>query len=68
MLTVIETAMVPIVFGVTLIELEVAAGRGTLRIFLRAAFNVARNPLPPSIALGIVVSAVSLSIPIPIEK
>jgi len=35
---------------------------------LRAAFNVARNPLPMSIALGIVVSAVGLPIPSPVEK
>ena len=63
MLTVIVTAIVAMVLGVMLIELEVAAGHGPLRTFLRAAFNVARNPLPVSIALGIVVSAVGLPIP-----
>jgi predicted permease len=68
MLTVIVTAIVSMVFGVMLIELEVAAGHGPLKTFLRAAFNVARNPLPMSIALGIVVSAVGLAIPTPIEK
>ena len=52
MLTVIVTAIVAMVFGVMLIELEVAAGHGPLKTFLRAAFNVARNPLPLSIAIG----------------
>ncbi len=52
MLTVIVTAIVAMVIGVMLIELEVAAGHGPLETFLRAAFNVARNPLPVSIALG----------------
>jgi predicted permease len=60
------------VFGVMLIELEVAAGpdllQGPLKTFLRAAFNVARNPLPMSIALGIVASGVGLPLPTPIEK
>ena len=68
MLTVIVTAVIAMVLGVMLIELEVAAGHGPLRTFLRAAFNVARNPLPLSIALGIVVSAVGLPIPTPVEK
>ena len=68
MLTVIVTAVVSMVFGVMLIELEVAAGHGPVKTFLRAAFNVARNPLPMSIALGIVVSAVGLPIPTPAEK
>ncbi len=68
MLTVIVTAVVSMVFGVMLIELEVAAGHGPLRTFLRAAFNVARNPLPMSIALGIAASAVGLPIPAPMEK
>jgi malonate transporter len=68
MLTVIVTAIVAMVIGVMLIELEVAAGHGPLKTFLRAAFNVARNPLPVSIALGIVVSAVGLPIPTPVEK
>jgi predicted permease len=68
MLTVIVTAVVSMVFGVMLIELEVAAGHGPLMTFVRAAFNVARNPLPLSIALGIAVSAVGLPMPTPIEK
>ena len=68
MLTVIVTAIVAMVIGVMLIELEVAAGRGPLKTFLRAAFNVARNPLPLSIALGIVVSGVGLAMPTPVEK
>ena len=68
MLCVIVTAVVSMVFGVMLIELEVAAGQGPLRTFLRAAFNVARNPLPMSIALGIVVSAIGVPVPVPVEK
>ena len=68
MLTVIVTAIVSMVFGVMLIELEVAAGHGPLRTFLKAAFNVARNPLPVSIGLGILASAVGLPIPTPVEK
>ena len=68
MLTVIVTAIVSMVFGVMLIELEVAAGHGPLRTFLRAAFNVARNPLPLSIALGMVFSASGLPMPVPVEK
>ena len=68
MLTVIVTAIVAMVIGVMLIELEVAAGHGPLKTFLRAAFNVARNPLPVSIALGIAVSAIGLPIPTPVEK
>ena len=56
------------VFGVMLIELEVAAGHGPVRTFLRAAFNVARNPLPVSIALGIVASWIGVPIPVPVEK
>lgn len=68
MLTVIVTAVISMVFGVMLIELEVAAGHGPVKTFLRAAFNVARNPLPMSIALGIVVSALGVPIPTPAEK
>ena len=68
MLTVIVTAIVSMVFGVMLIELEVAAGHGPVRTFLRAAFNVARNPLPLSIALGIAYSGSGLSLPVPVEK
>jgi malonate transporter len=68
MLAVIVTSIISMVFGVMLIELEVAAGHGPLKTFLKAAFNVARNPLPMSIALGIAASAVSLPIPVPVEK
>jgi predicted permease len=68
MLAVIVTSIVTMVFGVLLIELEVAAGHGPLKTFLRAAFNVARNPLPMSIALGIAASGIGLPIPIPVEK
>ena len=68
MLTVIVTAVISMVFGVMLIELEVAAGRGPVRTFLRAAFNVARNPLPLSIALGMVYSGAGLPMPVPVEK
>jgi predicted permease len=68
MLAVIVTSIVSMVFGVLLIELEVAAGHGPLKTFLRAAFNVARNPLPMSIALGIAASGIGLPIPPPVEK
>ena len=68
MLTVIVTAVLSMVFGVMLIELEVAAGRGPVRTFLRAAFNVARNPLPLSIALGMIYSGSGLPMPVPVEK
>jgi len=68
MLTVIVTAVLSMVFGVMLIELEVAAGRGPVRTFLRAAFNVARNPLPLSIALGMIYSGGGLPMPVPVEK
>ncbi len=68
MLTVIVTAVLSMVFGVMLIELEVAAGRGPVRTFLRAAFNVARNPLPLSIALGMFYSGLGLPMPVPVEK
>jgi predicted permease len=68
MLAVIVTSIVSMVFGVMLIELEVATGHGPLKTFLRAAFNVARNPLPMSIALGIVASGAGMPIPTPVEK
>lgn len=68
MLAVIVTAVVSMVFGVMLIELEVAAGQGPVKTFLRAAFNVARNPLPMSIALGIAASALDVPVPVPVEK
>ncbi|UYN94249.1 MAG: AEC family transporter [Enhydrobacter sp.] len=68
MLAVIVTAVISMVFGVMLIELEVAAGHGPIRTFLRAAWNVARNPLPVSIALGLAWSAAGLALPTPVEK
>jgi hypothetical protein len=68
MLAVIVTAVVSMVMGVMMIELEVAAGHGPSRTFVRAAWNVARNPLPLSIALGLAVSAVGLEIPVPAAK
>ncbi len=68
MLTVIVTAVISMVFGVMLIELEVAAGHGPVRTFFRAAWNVAKNPLPLSIAAGIVYSGLGLPVPVPVEK
>jgi len=68
MLTVIVTAVVSMVFGVMLIELEVAAGHGPIRTFFRAAFNVVRNPLPLSIAFGIAASWIGFPVPVPVEK
>lgn len=68
MLAVIVTAVISMVFGVMLIELEVAAGHGPIRTFLRAAWNVARNPLPLSIAFGLLWSALGLPLPVPVEK
>ncbi|MCA0249459.1 MAG: AEC family transporter [Proteobacteria bacterium] len=68
MLTVIVTAVVSMVFGVMLIELEVAAGHGPIRTFFRAAFNVVRNPLPLSIAFGIAASWIGVPVPVPVEK
>lgn len=68
MLSVIVISVLCMVIGVMLVELEVAAGHGPLRTFLRAAFKVARNPLPLSMALGIAASAVQLPMPTPVEK
>jgi len=68
MLTVIVTAVVSMVFGVMLIELEVAAGQGPILTFFNAAWNVARNPLPVSIAAGIAWSGLALPLPTPVEK
>jgi malonate transporter len=68
MLTVIVTAVISMVFGVMLIELEVAAGQGPIVTFFNAAWNVARNPLPLSIAAGIVYSGLVLPLPTPVEK
>lgn len=68
MLSVIVTAVISMVLGVMLIELEVAEGDGPVDSFLRAAWNVARNPLPLSIALGLVVSAFGIDMPVPVAK
>ena len=68
MLAVIVTSIISMVFGVMLIELEVAAGHGPLVTFLNAAWNVARNPLPLSIVAGIVWSGLALPLPTPVEK
>ncbi|HLG45456.1 MAG TPA: AEC family transporter [Reyranella sp.] len=72
MLAVIVTSIIAMVFGVMLIELEVAAGpgspQGPLVTFLNAAWNVARNPLPLSIVAGIIWSGLALPLPTPVEK
>jgi malonate transporter len=68
MLSVIVTAVVSMVFGVMMIELEVARGHGPLVTFLRAAWSVAKNPLPVSIAAGLVWSALALPLPTPVGK
>jgi len=68
MLAVIVTSIIAMVFGVMLIELEVAAGHGPILTFFNAAWNVARNPLPVSIVAGIVYSALALPLPTPVEK
>ncbi len=68
MLAVIVTSIIAMVFGVMLIELEVAAGHGPVVTFLNAAWNVARNPLPLSIVAGIIWSGLALPLPTPVEK
>jgi malonate transporter len=68
MLAVIVTSVISMVFGVMLIELEVAAGHGPVLTFFTAAWNVARNPLPLSIAAGIAWSGLALPLPTPVEK
>jgi predicted permease len=68
MLAVIVTSVIAMVFGVMLIELEVAAGHGPIVTFLNAAWNVARNPLPVSIAAGLAWSGLALPLPTPVEK
>ena len=68
MLTVIVTSVIAMVFGVLLIELEVARGRGPVLTFFTAAWNVARNPLPVSIAVGLAWSGLKLPLPTPVEK
>ncbi|TMJ28178.1 MAG: AEC family transporter [Alphaproteobacteria bacterium] len=68
MLAVIATSVIAMACGVMLIELEVAAGHHPIATFLKAAWTVARNPLPVSIAAGIVYSALALPLPTPVEK
>jgi hypothetical protein len=68
MLAVIVTSIISMVFGVMLIELELAAGHSPVLTFFNAAWNVARNPLPVSIAAGIVWSGLVLPLPTPVEK
>jgi predicted permease len=68
MLAVIVTSVIAMVFGVMLIELEVAAGKGPIVTFLNASWNVARNPLPLSIAAGLAWSGLALPLPTPVEK
>lgn len=68
MLAVIVTSIIAMVFGVMLIELELAAGHSPLLTFFNAAWNVARNPLPVSIAAGIAWSGLVLPVPTPVEK
>lgn len=68
MLAVIVTSIISMVFGVMLIELEVAAGHGPIVTFFSAAWNVARNPLPLSIVAGIAWSGLALPLPTPVEK
>ena len=68
MLAVIVTSIIAMVFGVMLIELEVAAGQGPILTFFSAAWNVARNPLPLSIAAGIAWSGLALPLPTPVER
>jgi predicted permease len=68
MLAVIVTSVISMVFGVMLIELEVAAGYGPVLTFFNAAWNVARNPLPVSIVAGIVWSGLMLPLPTPLGK
>jgi predicted permease len=68
MLAVIVTSIIAMVFGVMLIELEVAAGHGPVLTFFNAAWNVARNPLPLSIVAGIVWSGLALPLPTPVER
>jgi len=68
MLAVIVTSVVSMVFGVMMIELEVARGHGPFKTFLRAGWNVVRNPMPLSIALGLLVSGTGIQLPAPANK
>ena len=56
------------VFGVLLIELDIAKHPGPFIAFLQAAWNVAKNPLPLSIGLGLAWSAVGIPMPVPLDK
>jgi malonate transporter len=68
MLTVIVSAVVSMIFGVLLIEIDVAEHPGPLIAFLQAAWNVVKNPLPLSIGLGLVWSALAVPMPVPVGK
>jgi predicted permease len=68
MLAVIVPAVVAMVPGVLLVELEIAAGRGPFETFLRAVWKVLRQPLPLSIIAGLFVSAVGIDLPPPVGK
>lgn len=68
MLTVIVSALVAAALGVMLVELEIAAGHGPFKTFLRAAARVAANPLPLSIMLGLLVSALGIALPVPLAR
>jgi predicted permease len=68
MLAVIVSSVVSTIFGVLLIELDIAAHPGPFIAFLQASWNVIRNPLPLSIALGLVWSALGVTMPLPLDK
>jgi len=68
MLTVIVTSVVSMLLGVMMIELDVAAGQGPVETFLLASWNVVRNPLPLSIAIGLLVSGFGIPMPVPAMK
>jgi len=68
MLSVIVTSVISMVLGVLLIELEVAVGYGPFETFLNASWKVIRNPLPLSILLGLVVSAIGVDLPVPVMR
>lgn len=68
MLAVIVPAVVVMVLGVLLVELEIAAGHGPFETFLRAGWKVLRNPLPLSIIAGLLISAFGIDLPVPLGK
>ncbi|HYC64966.1 MAG TPA: AEC family transporter, partial [Reyranellaceae bacterium] len=68
MLAVIVSSVVSMIFGVLLIELDIATHPGPFIAFLQAAWNVVRNPLPLSIALGLAWSALGIAMPLPLDK